>query len=329
MQRSSPSKNSGDSPVKSFFIAAALLLGVNTDLRAACATLIKGPVAVDVLQCNTVNPEQAFPLTDSKYNFIRDLPPVNRAPFLDTYRGLLIRGTVARSFAVRSGLSDEQGALGGERILAYIPPKLTTCQAIQSKRIQAYLDEVCCEGGGTAPCLLGSSYVLKKPQLVNASNAPTPQGSRQTPDQLAAYRQAATLMSKRDYRNAIGILEKLRNKQNLDIQGNYLLGLAYRESDRCAAAVPFLEAVYSRFERNDFWSDEEIYVRRGTLLLARCYAMMNRGGEAVMILQAFLVEPKKYQKEIAESLSHPDFGYIRTDKNFIDYRNSATRAQSK
>jgi hypothetical protein len=315
--------------VKSVFISALLLLGGPADLRAACATLIKGPIAIDVLQCNTVNPEQAFPVTESKYSFIRDLPPANRAAFLDAHRGLLIRAKVARSFAVRSGLSDEPGALGGEKILAYIPPQLVSCPEVQFKRMQAIVDEVCCEGGGTVPCLLGTSYVLKKPRLLSGKGASMLHGARHTPEQLAVYRQAATLMNQGDHKAAISLLEKLRNQQTLDIQGNYLLGLAYRDSDRCPAAVPFLEAVYNRFEKSDFWSDEEIYVRRGTLLLARCYAMLNRSGEAVMILQAFLVEPEKYQKEISESLSHADFGSIRTDKNFIDYRKAATRALSK
>lgn len=295
-------------------------------LWAICATLIKGPLSIDVQQCKAVQPEQAFPRSDSKYNFIQDLPPANRAAFLDTYRGLLIRGTVARSGAVRSGLTNEKGALNGESILAYIEPQgiaaQLSCQAIQNRRIQATVDEVCCEGGGEAPCLLGSSYLLKQTQVSSeAASKNGPGGRARGPTQ-----EALALMAKRDFRGSAALLEKARSQKKIDVQGLYLLGLSYRELDQCPKALPLLEVLYTRLESNAAAAEEEEFLRNGTLLYARCLSMLNQAGEAVLALQAFLIEPKKFKKEIQQSLQHQDFGWIRTDKQYIRYQESAKRA---
>ena len=304
-----------------------LVLGIwfcGPNVWAVCATLIKGPVAIDVQQCNSVHPESAFPLTNSKYNFIRDLPPANRQQFLETYRGLLIKGQVARSMAVRSGLSPEKGALGGEKIVAFIEPHTLNCDAIQSKRIQANINEICCEGGGEAPCLLGTGYLLQRPQLLKEAAARG--GGRQGPEVQAAYQQSLAAIGRRDFLSSIQTLTKLKQQKPLGTQGEYLLALSYRENDQCPQALPYLEAIYKRLETSSYWSDEEAIVRRGTLLLARCLSLLSRPGEAVIILQSFLVEPKKFKKEINESLSHQDFGGIRTDKQFIIYRERALKA---
>ncbi len=308
-----------------YFICSLWFCAPN--LWAVCATLIKGPVSIDVKQCNSVHPESAFPLTNSKYNFIRDLPPANRQQFLDTYRGLLIKGQIARSMAVRSGLSPEKGALGGETITAFIEPRTLNCDAIQSKRIQANLNEICCEGGGEAPCLLGTGYLLQKPQV--SKDAGVHAGGRQGPEVQAAFQKSLAAIGRRDFLSSIQILTKLKQQKPLGAQGEYLLALSYRENDQCPQAMPYLEALYKRLETNSFWNDEESVVRRGTLLLARCLALLSRPGESVIILQAFLVEPKKFKREIAESLSHQDFGGIRTDKQFIIYKEKALKSLSQ
>ncbi len=317
------------SSVKIFGVLWCLCLAfVSQTVRATCASLVRGQITVDIQSCSNVPPEQAFGSHEPKYNFIRDLPPAQRKAFLDSYRGLSVRAKVAYSLAVRSGLSPEQGALSGETITAYIPPQILSCTQVHGKRIQAIADEVCCEGGGEAPCLLGSSVVLKKAKVIGSAHSKAGNNDARNaarPD----YRQALKLLGQRDYKGATALLEKLRAAKQLDVQGSYLLAAAYRDMDKCPAAVPLLEGIYQRFERSDFWSDDETYIRRGTLLYARCLAMMERSGESVMILQSFLVEPKKFSKEINESFNHPDFGYIRTSKAFLDYRDTATRALAK
>ncbi len=312
------------------FLVLGLLghLLLSQSLRAACASLVRGQVVVDIQSCSNVQPEQTFSALEPKYNFIKDLPPAQRKAFLDSYRGLSVNAKVARSFAIRSGLSPEQGALSGEIVKAYIQPQTFTCQAVRGKRLQAVIDEVCCEGGGEAPCLLGASIVLKKPIIVANAGSRKGQGDAHKsthPD----YRQAQKLLSQQDYKGATSLLEKLRQIKQLDVQGMYLLAAAYRDMDKCPVAVPILETIFQKFERNDYWTDDEPYIRRGVLLYARCLSMMEKSGEAVMILQSFLVEPKKYSKEITESFNHPDIGYIRTSKAFLDYREAATKALAR
>jgi hypothetical protein len=187
------------------------------------------------------------------------------------------------------------------------------------------MDEVCCEGGGDAPCLLGSSYVLKKSTVLGTANTKAGHSDSHVASS-AEYKQAQKLLMEHDYKKATEILEKLNKSQQLDVQGTYLLAAAYRDMDKCPLALPLLESLYKKFENNDFWTDDEPYIRRGNFLYARCLSMMERAGEAVMILQGFLVEPKKFRKEITESFSHPDFGYIKTSKAYIEYKDAATKA---
>ncbi len=140
------------------------------------------------------------------------------------------------------------------------------------------------------------------------------------------YQQAAAALAKRDYQAAAKILENLRERRMIDTQGEFLLGVSYRELDMCPKALPVLESIFSKFEKSSFWADDELYIRKGTMLLARCLSMMGQAGESVLVLKSFLVEPKKFQKEINESFSHPDFGGIRTDKAYINYQSLARKA---
>jgi len=302
----------------------ALIL-FSQQLSAVCASLVRGQVMLDIQSCSNIQPEKAFASHEPKYNFIRDLPPPQRKAFLDSYRGLSVKAKVARSFAVRSGLSPEQGALSGETIRAFIPPQQLSCGAIYGKRVEAVMDEVCCEGGGEAPCLLGTSYLLKKTAVLGTAN--TKAGHKDSHFSASPeYKQAQKLLAQRDYKKATALLEKLNQNQQLDVQGKFLLAAAYRDMDRCPAALPLLETLYQKFERNDYWTDDEPYIRRANFLYARCLSMMEKSGDAVMILQGFLVEPKKYRKEITESFSHPDFGYIKTSKAYLEYKEAASRA---
>jgi hypothetical protein len=306
-------------------LGVVALILYNQPLIAACASLVRGQVMLDIQSCSNIQPEQAFTSSEPKYNFIRELPPPQRKAFLDSYRGLSVKAKVARSFAVRMGLSPEQGALSGETIMAFVPPQQMSCGTISGKRVQAVMDEVCCEGGGEAPCLLGTSYWLKKTAVVGAANTK----AGHSDSHLSAspeYKQAQKLLVQRDYKKATALLEKLNQSQQLDVQGKFLLAAAYRDMDRCPAALPLLEALFQKFESNDYWTDDEPYIRRANFLYARCLSMMEKSGEAVMILQGFLVEPKKYRKEITASFSHPDFGYIKTSKAYLDYKEAASRA---
>ena len=138
-----------------------------------CASLVKGQMAFDVQTCGLLSPEKTFPLTDERYQFIADLSPEDRIKFYNSYRGLVAQGLVVKSLAIRSGLSPEKGALGGQKIMVFIPPGAAACHQIKSKRINALMDEACCEGGGDAPCLLNTTYVLKNIKVLGKAGSPT------------------------------------------------------------------------------------------------------------------------------------------------------------
>ena len=296
------------------------------DVFAVCTTLIKGPVAINVKSCAAIVPETAFSMQDSKYSFIRDLPPVNRKAFLDTYRGSLIKGTVAASQAIRSGISDEKGALSGESISAFIPGSGVVCETLASKTIDVHLAETCCDGGGAVPCLLDTGYMLSHIKVSDAKAKSKSIQDKRSPEVAALYAKAKQALSVSNYQGAAAVLEQLHTSNQLDIFGQYQLGALYRQLDKCAAALPLLEGLHKKFLAKDYWTDSEMPVRKGTFLYARCLSMTNRGAESVLVLQGFLVEPTVYQAELKESLTHRDFGYIHTSKSFINYKASVERA---
>ena len=121
---------------------------------------------MDVKTCGRISPEKSFDTNRDKYKFIKELPEKQKADFYNSYRGLYISGEVVRSYAIRSGLSPEKGVLSGEKIKVFFPPSSTSCKDIKRKRLKFYLDEACCEGGGDAPCLLPTSYVMKNVKII-------------------------------------------------------------------------------------------------------------------------------------------------------------------
>jgi hypothetical protein len=294
---------------------------------AVCTTLIKGSVAVDVKQCSEIIPETYFTKGDPKYSFVYDIAPVNRKALMETYRGILIKGRVVRSQAISSGITDEKGALSGDTIDIFIPKGSGTCEQA-GELVQGDIEQICCEGGGNSPCLLDAEYVMKAFKPLEKA----PQKSlakERSPEAKAIYADAGKKLKDGDLKGAALSLEKLKTQGQLDVQGQYVLAKTYRDLDRCKNAIPILEQLQKQFESNDYWVESEPFIRGGSILYARCLSRDGNSSEAVLVLQGFLVEPKKYKREIQESLVHPDFGYITTTKAYTKYKASATRALSK
>lgn len=317
-------------PVKIHDLAKTLLLTLMAISHApaalaVCTTLVKGPIAMEVKQCNIVTPERTF-TGDMKYNFIRDLPPANRKQFLSTYRGSLIKGTVTQSQAIRTGISDEKGALLNERISAFLPASQLACDKIMGKLIEVDLKQSCCDGGGASPCLLNTGYYLTNVRVSDAAAAAKNTNAKRSPEVQALYSKAKTAVSVKDFKNAAIHLEQIRTKGELDVSGQYLLAYVYRSLDKCNLALPLLEPLHQKFEKKEFWTDTEAPIRKGTMLYARCLSVLGRASEATLVLQGFLVERTRYKPEIRESISHRDFGYIRTSKSWATYKKAADKA---
>ena len=114
----------------------------------------------------------------------------------------------------------------------------------------------------------------------------------------------------------------------MDNVGHFKLGYSYRMLDLCPAAISPLKYVHEQKEKGATWADEDVAVRASDFLLARCYAKMNQPGASVLLLNAYLLEPQKYAKELKDSLSHADFGWIHTSREYREYQKEAQKKLS-
>jgi hypothetical protein len=296
---------------------------------AECLGLIKGPVAIDVHSCGMVKPE-AFDVAKPNFKFIRDLDPAGRTSFYNQYRGLAIKGVVVRSQAVRDGLNPTKGAMQGETQLVFIPPGSSEqCAAIVNKRLTGMIQEKCCDGNGDAPCLLGTGLSLTQLQ-VSGQALLNDEGKAIVPGKLAdkhkkSYLDAEKLYGQKKYKDAAIGFKKADAENDMDIKGLYRWGNALRELEDCPNAIVPLKRIYALSQAGKVWADQELDSRRGIFLLARCHAKMGEASNSVFYLNGFLLEPKKYRSEMAQSLKHKDFGWIHTSKEYTEYKAEAQR----
>ena len=74
----------------------------------------------------------------------------------------MIRGQVTESQAVTKGLVVKRNALKSENISVFIPLSAGfSCRRL-GQFVRGSLKESCCDGGGTAPCLWQTGYLLDK-----------------------------------------------------------------------------------------------------------------------------------------------------------------------
>ena len=299
------------------------MLLVSEVMYGECLGLVSGPVVLDINSCKMVDPKGDFD-PNADYSFYKGMTAADRKNFMASYRGLLFQGHVVKSLAVREGLSKETGALYNENISLFVPPSSSlTCQSSLNKRIAVQVKEVCCSGGVDAPCLLKTSYVSTESKIVGEAKSSTGDKSRVASKRSEDYKKAIAFYKKKSYKNAAKYFEIAKGKKEIDVLGSYLLGVSYRKLDLCRKTIPVLQEIFERSEKKDIWADEEKTVRRSNFLLARCYAKTNQPSKAVIILNSYLIEPKKYRKEISLSLKHKDFGWINASKEYRDYSSSA------
>lgn len=294
-------------------------------LLADCLTLIKGPITVDVQGCGTIDPNTSFNLQDDKFKQVRDLDPRSRKAFFDSYRGVVMRGKVVNSQAVRRGLSEEKGALFGETVFLFVPPGKGSCQSSVGYRFTGNVNEICCDGAAEAPCLLNSSYIFTEVRSLGAASKQAGNAERQKAAKSESYKQAEAALAKKDLAGAAKHFEAARARGELDVSGLYKLGATYRRLDNCEKAIEPLEGVYKKYLSKQTWADEDATVRKSNFLLARCYAKLNRPGDSVLLLNSYLLEPRKFKTELIESLRNADFGYIHTSKEYRVYKADAEK----
>lgn len=309
-------------------MAAALALA-SANAQAECLSLTSGPVVYDVIGCKVLTPEQHFDLAKEKYAWIKDLDPAGKKAFYDTYRGTYLKGKVVKSSATTKGIANEQGALNGDTIYSMIGPPATQCNQVLGKRIAGNLKEVCCEGGGQPPCLLDTSYLIQNMQVIGSAESSAGDQTRTKAKRSKDYQAAEKLFRQKKWKDAVKLYEKARPNDELDVTGFYHLGYSYREMDQCKDAIGPLKIVTEKAQKKQIWADEEGTARKAMFLLARCYAKMNDPQGAVLLLNSYLLEPKKYRSEIKGALNHKDFGWIHTSKEYRDFKEEAQKKLGK
>ncbi|MBM4252562.1 MAG: hypothetical protein FJ146_11375 [Deltaproteobacteria bacterium] len=289
--------------------------------RAECKGLLRGSIVVEVNGCKQIDPEKVFDLSKERYAWIAGLDPAGKKQVFDSYRGLFVKSKVLISSATAQGFNTETNSLAGQTVYMFVPPPTSlTCESTNFKRLSATLQQVCCEGGGNAPCLLDTSYTLANAQLAKAGGVSQ---ARVKAKKSAVYNQAMTAFNSRKFKVAAREFEKARANGDLDITGYYRLGESYRYLDQCRDALAPLKYVYDQVQARQVWADEDDAARQAVLLLARCHAKMNDPEAATYILNGYLNEPAKYQKEINEGLNHKDFGWIHTSREYVDFAKNA------
>lgn len=299
------------------------------DAQAECLSLTNGPVVYDVIGCKVLTPETTFDLAKEKFAWIKDLDAAGRKQFYDSYRGTYLKGKVVKSSAQTKGIANEQGALNGDTIYTMVGPPATQCAQLLGKRLSGNLKEVCCEGGGQPPCLLDTSYLIQNAQVIGGAESAAGDQTRTKAKNSKDYQAAEKLFRQKKWKDAAKLYEKARPNDELDVTGFFHLAYSYREMDQCKDAVGPLKIVTEKAQKKQIWADEEATARKAMFLLARCYAKLNDPQAAVLLLNSYLLEPKKYKMEIQQSLKHKDFGWIHTSKEYRDYKDEAQKKLAK
>lgn len=277
----------------------------------------------DVKGCKQIQPETDFDFSREKYKWIKDLDPAGRKAFLNTYRGLYMKGLIVNSNAKQVGVGADGKALAGETVFLYIPPSPNQCANVLGKRLAGNLSEQCCDGGGDIPCLLGTSYLFADVKAIGAA------GSNAGDDERSRAKRSAEVMAgnksfaQKNWKKAVSAFLDAESKGDLDTRSRYKLGYALRELDNCQLAVRPLRKIYDGKLAGKVWADEESTARKAMFLLARCYSKNNDPQNAALILNGYLLEPGKYQREIKMALGHKDFGWIHTAKEYKDWAKEA------
>lgn len=303
---------------------ATLLCSLNVYGQGSCFSLIKGPIAFDVEVCKPFDPS-VFDTSKPKYKFIDDLDPQGKKELLDSYRGLILKGTVVMSQAIKEGVSTSKGVLQGKNTIMFIPPGSTTCEMIRKKRISATLNEKCCNGTGDVPCLLGNGYILTEVQVSGEALVGEGVEKKARKARGKDYVEAEKNYAAKKYKEAVKLYVKAEEANDIDVKGLFRLGNSYREVERCDLATRPLKKIWALQQASKVFADEEMDARRGVFLLARCEAKNGDASGAVYYLNAFLLDPKKYRSELQQALKHKDFGWIHTSKEYQEFKIAAQK----
>ncbi len=306
------------------FLIMCALAGVNGAANASCTDLTRGYIAIQAERCAVIDPRTRFSQRESLPDWVLAMDQASRAKFLANYRGVLVTGLVKKSAAVRTGLLPSQQAFKGELLTIFTRELPGGCSSLAGRQIVGQLEEQCCDGSGSAPCLLDEKYLLTGTKIVNQVAAPT---GKVTPS--LDYQSGRQFYEARQYYKAITHLQRAYKKGELDIQGKWILGNAFENTEDCQAAVVPLWDIQKAWVQGSTSATDDRVVGASLLLLGRCLARSSKPVQAAEVLSLLLAHPKKFREEIRIGASHRDFSWIKMAPEYKDFQANARRVLEK
>ena len=300
-------------------LISTFCLLTSSKLLAECLGSVEGLIEIEVNSCQTINPSEYFSKPDAvPHGFFDHYDTTTIIKTLQSHAGSLVTGKVIGSRAIDTTLNDRTALLGQE-VQVFITKEQATCGAslFKGKRVLGKVQSSCCNGTVNAPCLLPTNYafrpiksdVVRKAKSKFRSDSPALSNSHVL-QARGWFKQKQVKSSIRAYNKAIDMGVKLTTVDS------YILGLSYYlEDQQCNKALPHLEKV--RAKANRLRGDLiESYMKRGMLLLARCYALLRDADRSTLVLYEMLADSASFAKEIEIAMYHQDFGWINTTKEF-------------
>lgn len=292
---------------------------------SGCVSLVKGPLILRVNSCQILDIRQNLTNNSEYRTKLGRLDQQEKNRLVAFYRGAYLKGTVVQSGAKITGVFQSSANLRGRQVSVFVPPANSKpCSTYQGRIIQSYVTEACCDGQINPPCLLKSHLVFKKPIKVFAlPKAQVASTSSVGLKMARVVKEGNWYLKRKKYSSAIARYQQAKQKGQLGVRGHYYLGFAYHKVDRCDKAIETLAILRGQSASGSTWQNEQQAIQKGLILLARCYARQQRADEAVEVCNSFLHNPRKYGKQILATLRHPDFGWIRNNPLYQDYRQRA------
>lgn len=288
-------------------------------LEASCLNLKSGKVKANVRKCTLIEPKEYFESNGFPQWIVESVKPEDVQQLKTTYKGILIDAYITES-SVKDPVLGNKGLYYKKEKSIFIanakcPKSLNSPTAVF--KISGTLQEVCCDDGMKAPCLLKTKFQLK---LENLSAGTSNQGTGNSGEILKLRSKALQAFKNRKYRTAAKwFAEAKKAGAEFDSSSNYIWGLCYYRDGR---ALKKAEAPLEKVRRallSHSGKDVPAAIRKGVFLLARVYARQKKGYESVQVLREIHARPKLFVYELKSLKTHEDFGWIKSDIHYIRF----------
>ena len=288
------------------FLIFTFLFCLSKSVLAVCSISTSGKVEIRVGQCLTMNPARGSKSYKSLPRWVMDLDPSSKAKLLSQHKGLLIRGQVTESQAVTKGLVVKRNALKSENISVFIPLSAGfSCRRL-GQFVRGSLKESCCDGGGTAPCLWQTGYLLDKvktSEITKMTRQSSAVSNAKKMKKLYKQKRFKKLLYNYGHRS-------YEFKNNVEFQ--YYVGMAYFKQENCKKAKNNFTNIHEAFGSLKANLAHNAYIKEAIYNLAVCHARDGDAQAAVMILEGMKLKSKFFSRELKRAYSDKAFGRIKS-----------------